>query len=73
LDIPLAVVVIDLHRRHSQEIGATKVSMPKHFGHSKVRKSKPGLSGSMSRNTIVSPHFWQRGVSITFTNTAYPQ
>jgi hypothetical protein len=43
-----------------------------HFGHSKVRKSKPGLSGSMSRNTIISPHFAQRGLLITFTNTAYP-
>jgi len=26
----------------------------------------------MSRNTIISPHFWQRGLLITFTNTAYP-
>ena len=46
--------------------------MPKHFGHSKVRKSKPGLSGSMIRNSIMSPHFEQRGLSITSTNTAYP-
>jgi hypothetical protein len=46
--------------------------VPKHFGHSKVRKSKPGLSGSTSRNAIVSPHFAQRGLLITFTNTAYP-
>jgi hypothetical protein len=30
----------------SQEIEATKVSVPKHFGHPKVRESKPGLSGS---------------------------
>jgi hypothetical protein len=37
-----------------------------------VRKSKPGLSGSMSRNAIISPHFGQRGLLITFTNTAYP-
>jgi hypothetical protein len=56
----------------SQEIDATKVSVPKHFGHSKVRKSKPGLSGSTSRNAIISPHFAQRGLLITFTNTAYP-
>lgn len=46
--------------------------MPKHSGHSNVRKPKPGLSGSMSRNVIVSPHFWQQGLLITFTNTAYP-
>ena len=26
----------------------------------------------MSRNAIISPHFGQRGLSITFTNTAYP-
>jgi len=45
----------------SQEIDTTKVSVTKHFGHSKVRKSKPGLSGSMIRNAIVSPHFWLRG------------
>jgi hypothetical protein len=36
-------------------------------------KSKPGLSGSMSRNAIISPHFGQRGLLITFANTAYPQ
>jgi hypothetical protein len=42
----------------SQEIDTTKVSVTKHFGHSKVRESKPGLSGSMIRNAIVSPHFW---------------
>ena len=54
----------------SQEIDATKVSVSKHFGHSKVRKSKPGLSGSMSRNAIISPHFEHRGLSITSTNTA---
>jgi hypothetical protein len=41
----------------SQEIDATRVSVPKHFGHSKVLESKPGLSGSMIRNAIVSPHF----------------
>jgi hypothetical protein len=27
----------------------------------------------MSRNAIVSPHFEQRGLLITSTNTAYPQ
>jgi len=57
----------------SQEIDATKVSVPKHFGHSKVRKSKPGLSGSISRNAIISPHFGQRGLWITFANIAYSQ
>jgi hypothetical protein len=56
----------------SQEIDATRVSVPKHFGHSKVRKSKPGRSGSTSRNAIISSHFAQRGLLITFTNTAYP-
>jgi hypothetical protein len=45
--------------------------VPKHFGHSKVRKSKPGLSGSMIRNAIISPHFEQRGLSIPSMNTAY--
>jgi len=45
----------------SQEIDTTKVSVTKHFGHSKVRESKPGLSGSTIRNAIVSPHFWHRG------------
>ena len=55
----------------SQEIDATKVSVPKHLGHSKVRKSKPGLSGSMIRNAIISPHVEQRGLSITSMNTAY--
>jgi hypothetical protein len=55
----------------SQEIGATKVSVPKHFGHSKVSKSKPGLSGSMIRNAITSPHFEQRGLSITSIYTVY--
>ena len=55
----------------SLEIDATRVSVPKHFGHSKVRKSKPGLSGSMIRNTIISPHVEQRGFSITSMNTAH--
>jgi hypothetical protein len=41
----------------SPEIDTTKVSLTKHFAHSKVRKSKPGLSGSMIRNDIVSSHF----------------
>jgi hypothetical protein len=50
----------------------TKVSMLKHFGHSKVRKSKPGLSGSISRNAVISPHFLQSGLLITFTNIAHP-
>ena len=53
----------------SQQIDATEVWVPKHFGHSNVRKSKPGLSGSMSRNAIISPHFGQRGLLITFANT----
>jgi hypothetical protein len=44
----------------------------KHFGHSKVRKSKPGLSGSMIRNAIVSPHFWHRGPLNRSANIAYP-
>ena len=55
-----------------QEIDTTKVSVTKHFGHSKVRESKPGLSGSMIRNAIVSPHFWHRGPLIRSTNIAYP-
>ena len=55
----------------SQEIDTTKVSVSQHFGQSKVCKSNPGLSGSMSRNAIVSPHFEQRGLLITSTNTAY--
>jgi hypothetical protein len=44
----------------------------KHFGHSKVRESKPGLSGSMIRNAIVSPHFWHRGPLIRSAYIAYP-
>jgi hypothetical protein len=55
----------------SQEIEATKVSVPKHFGHSKVRESKPGLC-SMIRNAIISSHFGHRGLLIWSTNTAYP-
>jgi len=55
----------------SHEIDTTKASVPKHFGHSKVRKSKLGLSGSMSRNAIIAPHFGQRGLLITSTNTSY--
>jgi hypothetical protein len=46
--------------------------VPKHFGHSKVRESKPCLSGSMIRNAIISSHFWHRGLLIWFTNTAHP-
>jgi hypothetical protein len=45
----------------SHEVDTTKVSVTKHFGHSKVRESKPGLSDSMIRNAIASPHFWHRG------------
>jgi hypothetical protein len=56
----------------SLEIDTTKVSVTKHFGHSKVRKSKPGLSGSMIRNNIASPHFEQRGLLILSTNIAHP-
>jgi hypothetical protein len=40
----------------SPEIEITKVSLTKHLGHSKVCASKSGLSGSMSRNDIVSSH-----------------
>lgn len=46
--------------------------MAKHFWHSKVRKSNPGLSGSMIRNNIVSLHFEQRGLLILSANTAHP-
>jgi hypothetical protein len=56
----------------SLEIDTTKVSVTKHFGHSKVRESNPGLSGSMIRNAIVSPHFWHREPLIRSTNIAYP-
>src|SRR5450756_719724 len=56
----------------SQEIEATRVSVPKHFGHSKVRESKPCLSGSMIRNAIIYSHFGHRGLLIWFTNTAHP-
>jgi hypothetical protein len=42
--------------------------VPKHFGHSKVRESKPGLSGSMIRNAIISMHFGHRGFLIRSTN-----
>jgi hypothetical protein len=56
----------------SREIDTTTVSVTKHFGHSKVRESKPGLSGSMIRNAIVSPHFWQRGPLIRSMNIVCP-
>ena len=56
----------------SREIDTTKVSVEKHFGHSKVCESKPGLSGSMIRNDIVSLHFEQRGLLILSANTAPP-
>jgi hypothetical protein len=48
------------------------MSVTKHFGHSKIRESKPGLSGSMIRNAIVSPHFLHRGPLIRSTSIAYP-
>jgi hypothetical protein len=56
----------------SREIDTTKVSMTKHFGHSNVRESKPGLSGSMIRNVIFSPHFLHRGSLVRSTNIVYP-
>jgi hypothetical protein len=56
----------------SQEIETTRVSVPKHFEHSKVRESKPGLSGSMTRNAIFSLHFGHLGLLIWSTNIAYP-
>jgi hypothetical protein len=55
----------------SPEIDTTKVSVMKHSGHSKVRESKPGLSGSTIRNDIVSPHFEQRGLLILSANTVH--
>jgi hypothetical protein len=59
-------------RSSSEEIATTTVSVPKHFGHSKVRESKPGLSGSMIRNAIISSHFGQPGLLILSTNIANP-
>jgi hypothetical protein len=56
----------------SEEIDTTRVSVTKHFGHSKVCESKPGLSGSMIRNDIVSPHFAQRGLLILSMNITPP-
>jgi hypothetical protein len=56
----------------SEEIATTRVSVPKHFGHSKVRESKPGLSGSMIRNAIVSSHFGHPGLPTRSTNIANP-
>jgi hypothetical protein len=56
----------------SREIDTTRVSVTKHFGHSKVRESKPGLSGSTIRNAIVSPHLGQSGLLILSTNIAHP-
>jgi hypothetical protein len=41
----------------SRQIQITTVLLTKHFEHSKVCASKPGFSGSMSRNDIVSSHF----------------
>jgi hypothetical protein len=63
---------IALETSTSREIDTTKVSVAKHFWHSKVRKSNPGLSGSMTRNSIVSLHFEQRGLLILSANTAHP-
>jgi hypothetical protein len=48
----------------SLEIETTRVSVPKHFEHSNVRESKPGLSGSMTRNAIFSSHFGHLGLLI---------
>jgi hypothetical protein len=59
-------------RSSSEEIATTTVSVPKHFGHSKVRESKPGLSGSMIRNAIISSHFGQPGLLTPSTNIANP-
>jgi hypothetical protein len=56
----------------SEEIATTRVSVPKHFGHSKVRESKPGLSGSMIRNAIISSHFGHPGLLTWSTNIATP-
>jgi hypothetical protein len=56
----------------SQEIETTSVSVPKHFEHSNVRESKPGLSGSMTRNVIFTSHFGHLGLLIWSTNIAYP-
>jgi hypothetical protein len=53
----------------AEDIGVTRVLVSWHFGHSKVCESKPGLSGSMIRNDMVSPHFEQRGLLILFANT----
>jgi hypothetical protein len=63
---------IALETSTSREIDTTKVSVAKHFWHSKVRKSNPGLSGSMTRNSIVSLHFEQRGLLILSANTCAP-
>jgi hypothetical protein len=54
----------------SREIDATKVSVSKHFGHSKLRESKPGLSGSMIRKDIIAPHLGHRGLLIESMNIA---
>jgi hypothetical protein len=64
--------VIAIETSTSGEIDTTKASVTKHFGHSNVRKSNPGLSGSMIRNNIVSLHFEQRGHLILSANTAHP-
>jgi hypothetical protein len=56
----------------SCKIETTRVSVPKHFEHSKVRESKPGLSGSMTRSAIFSSHFGHLGLLIWSTRIAYP-
>jgi hypothetical protein len=56
----------------SQEIETTRVSVPKHFEHSNVRESKPGLSGSMTRSAIFSSHFGHLGLLMWSTSIAYP-
>jgi hypothetical protein len=56
----------------AEDIGVTRVLVSWHFGHSKVCESKPGLSGSMIRNDMVSPHFEQRGLLIPAANIAHP-
>ena len=63
--------LVEVETSIAEDIGATKVLASKHFGHSKVCESKPGLSGSIIRNDIGSPHFEQRGLLILATNIAH--
>src|SRR5258706_722419 len=58
------------HRIKYQKVDADTVEEV--FGHSKVRESKPGRSGSMIGNEIIAPHFGHRGLLIRSTNIAYP-